>query len=157
MSLYFQRRKEKKNKIQEFNERVNRACKLLLVDVDEFEKVLLNPSKEPLTFGVFSLENYHSVVNSGLITYFKGETQIAATQFYHLLELHNRRVFEMSFMTISTLNKTNSNEEHIKLLNSIAWKHNELILKQSEIKIKERSPKVRDLLNDEIKSVSKND
>ena len=159
LSLYYQRSKEKKNKIQEFNDRINRACKLLLVDIDEFEKSwydLRVRLEEPFTFGVFNLENYHSVINSGLITYFKRETQGELTKFYHHLELHNRRVFEMSFVANITLSKTNLEEDRGKLLDSFAWQHLRLMLNRSERQIEEKMSTVKNLLNNEIKSVTKN-
>jgi hypothetical protein len=103
--IFFFRERQNENKEIErkFNDRLSRACRLLLVDIDKWQ---LDKSKESAPFSetVYSLENYRSVVNSGLITYLEKDTILELTILYHYLELHNKRIFDMNDMVNSVMN-----------------------------------------------------
>jgi hypothetical protein len=53
---------------------------------------------------IYGLENYHSVINSGLITYFPKDTILELSVFYHYLDLHNKRIYDMNSMVNSIMN-----------------------------------------------------
>lgn len=158
--FFFHQRKNEKEEIKrKFNDRLSRACKLLLVDIDAW-LLLRNKGDLPYTESVYSLENYRSVVNSGLVTYLEKDTIVQITILYHYLELHNKRIFDMNDMVNSVMNSVKdssdiSREREKQLMESHAWVQNVQNLTIYEGEMRTRLPVVKDKLIDEIKDLNK--
>jgi len=158
--FFYQYSRDNKNKKIDFKDRMNRISNLLLLDLSVLEgsrgknpdvQIVLTPSGEYIEDHI-STEHYESFVYSGLITYFKQETQLAVTHFYHHIMLHNKRIWDMGEMVNSRLNSGKYNDQDRKdLEESIAWKINQEQLIGYDKEIKEQIPIVKKLLNAELK------
>ena len=118
---------------------------------DDKKIFIVQTSKGEYIEDHLSTEHYQSLIYSGLITYFQNETQSEVTHFYHLITLHNKRVFDMGEMINSRLNSAKfSQTDRNDLEGSIAWKLNQEQLVEYDKEINKKLPTVRNLLNNEL-------
>jgi hypothetical protein len=152
--FFWQRQNENKEIERKFNDRLRRACKLLIVDIENWRPIKSNESA-PFAETVYSLENYRTVVSSRLITYLEKDTILQLTILYHYLELHNKRIFDMNDMVNSVMNSVKdssdiSRERENQLKESYAWVQNVQNLVIYEGEINRRLSIVNDKLNSEL-------
>lgn len=164
-TFFYQQHRERSKQKEEFQDRLNRICNLLLLDMEVWEKWLLGNLPEDYKiqteFGEYtenniSTDHYHSIVYSGLITYFQKDTQREVTHFYHIMTLHNKRIFDMGQMLNSKMSSSKLGANDLKDLHeSHTWKHNQEQLIIYENEMKERLPIVKKLLSSEMRSLRK--
>jgi len=111
--FFVEQDKQRKDKQQEFNDRLRRICNTLLIDIDylddyykgEIYKALkVKRHAADYSQNIINTSSYQSVINSGLITYFQKETQKELNSYYFYITMHNKRIFFMAEMANNTLN-----------------------------------------------------
>jgi DUF1680 family protein len=91
--------------------------------------------------------------DAGLITYLKEETQNKLNTYYFYATLHNKRTYDLAGIYNDKASLTEFRIEDIeRLTETLAWQLNERELTKYEEDMKELIPKVKRLLDDEIKN-----
>lgn len=96
---------------------------------------------------------YDGIVNSGLITYLKEQTQSKLNTYYFHAALHNKRMFDMGKIYNNRASAPDFKFEDIqKLTSSLAWELNEIELTTYENEMKKLIPELQGLIDDEIEN-----
>jgi hypothetical protein len=127
--FFLQQHRDKVNKQKELNERLKRVCKTILTDIETIEEGF-GPTKYPkikksekgedtvYTSVSVSTEIYHSLLNSGLFTYFEKKTQLGIGNLYYNIIVFNQTMRDMNitnkFFDLSRNRTLSRLEEEIK-------------------------------------------
>ena len=76
---------------------------------------------------IINTASYDGIVDSGLIIYLKEETQEKLNEYYFLITMHNKRMFDLAqiFNNKASSLETEKVEEEEKITSSLAWHLNE--------------------------------
>jgi hypothetical protein len=97
--------RDRKNKKKESNERLCRVCNTLLVQINELDEWYKKPEYEALKRRHYTMEYseniiniypYEGIINSGLITYLKVDTQKKLNDYYFVASVHNKRMYSLA-------------------------------------------------------------
>jgi hypothetical protein len=169
--------RDRTSKKKESKERLCRVCKTLKVQVDELDEWYKSNQYQALKTRHYTTEYsqnygyvqkneyfqniintaiYDGIVNSGLITYLKEETQTKLNKYYAYAALHNKRMFHMAQIYNDKASSSEFKFEDIgKLTSSFAWGLNEAELTRYESEMQKLLPELKELLDKEIENAEK--
>ena len=166
---------ERRRKEKESKERLCRVCNALRIEIDNLDnwynseeydalktrrpsqRIITTAPNLPIQYSqnIINTAPYDGIVNSGLITYLKEETQKKLNEYYFLVTMHNKRMYDLAqiFNNKASSLEIETVEDEEKITLSLAWHLNEGELTKYEEKMKELTPELKKLLDDEIKSI----